>query len=700
MLTSTNRSNTNGALKRSNHYDYMSDFMSVNGDLFELDESFIAQYKDKKPNFGYNGLGEFVFYRTYSRLKSNGSKESFLEVLQRVVEGCYEIQRRHCRKIHIPWDYDKAQVSAQEMFERMWQFKFLPPGRGLWCMGTPFMFEKGGAALNNCGLVSTKDIAVDPAEPFCFLMDMEMLGVGIGFDTKGKDIVRIVKPANSYTEFIIPDSREGWVESVRMIIDSYTKRPELGKVELDYSKVRPAGMPIRGFGGFASGPAVLMDLHKILIRFFEARILQLMTSRDIVDLMNIIGAAVVAGNVRRTSEVAFGDADDLLYAEMKDYRKYPKECEDYRWASNNSVFVEVGHDYTKLAKQTSLNGEPGYAWLDNMRDFGRLIDGKHPGIDGRVAGANPCLEQSLEPYELCCLCETFPANHDSADDFLRTLKFAYLYAKTVTLLPTHNARTNSVMLRNRRIGLSQSGIIQAFQKFGRRQVLRDFCDTGYQEICRWDKIYSEWLCVPQSIKKTSVKPSGTVSLLCQAWPGIHHQEALSYWRRVRIAKDSPLVRCLIDAGYEVEPVITDPNRTVVVKFGIVEDQDLRPVSDVSVWEQVANVVDYQTYWADNQPSCTIKFKPEEASQIPIILQVFEDRLKAISFLPLRDHGYKQAPYEPASREEVEAYNARLRPIDYSGWIGDADSSVVKFCDGDTCQIEPLQFKQELSEMNC
>src|SRR3972149_621382 len=163
MLTATRitKVNTNGVKRSQNHYDYMSDFMSVNGDQFELDESFVAQYKGKKPNFGYNGLGEFVFYRTYSRLKSDGSKESFLEVLKRVVEGCYEIQRRHCRKIHIPWDYDKAQVSAQEMFERMWQFKFLPPGRGLWCMGTPFMFEKGGAALNNCFAGETEIITRD-----------------------------------------------------------------------------------------------------------------------------------------------------------------------------------------------------------------------------------------------------------------------------------------------------------------------------------------------------------------------------------------------------------------------------------------------------------------------------------------------------------------------------------------------------------
>ena len=130
---------------------YFGHIRHTNGDIqFKLDALFLSTYANKKPNFGFNGMGEFVFYRTYSRLKEDGTKESFLDTLRRVVEGCYEIQRRHCRKIHIPWDYDKAQASAQEMFQRMWEFKFLPPGRGMWMMGTKFMWERGSAALNNC----------------------------------------------------------------------------------------------------------------------------------------------------------------------------------------------------------------------------------------------------------------------------------------------------------------------------------------------------------------------------------------------------------------------------------------------------------------------------------------------------------------------------------------------------------------------
>jgi len=716
--------------------EYFGHIQINNDKHFSLDDKFISEYKDKKPNFGFNGLGEFVYYRTYSRLKEDGTKERFLETLKRVVEGCYEIQRRHCKKMHIPWDYVKAQKSAQEMFVRMWEFKFLPPGRGLWMMGTDFMWQRGSAALNNCGFVSTDDsIESDPAEPFCFLMDMSMLGVGVGFDTKGAGKIHISKPSDKPNVYQIQDSREGWVDSIRVLIWSYTKHTDKGIVNFDYSLIRSPGSDIKGFGGKASGPSILQELHDLIRDHLEKRVGQVLSSVDITDLMNYIGRCVVAGNVRRTAEIAFGEPDDENYCSMKnplatleesDYGKFfdatsklyslnksKATLDDFknddgeyiisierllpaietwnalnhhRWSSNNSIFAYVGMDYKFIGEQIASNGEPGLMWLNNMRDYGRMIDGKQPGIDGRVKGGNPCLEQSLESYELCNLVETFPANHSDADDYMRTLKFAYLYAKTVTLLPTHNPRTNQVTLRNRRIGLSQSGIVQAFAKFGRRKLINDFCDAGYNEIRRWDQVYSEWLCIQNSIKVTSVKPSGTVSLVAGATPGIHYPEASTYWRRARLAKDSPLVKILSDAGFHIEPDLKDKDRTVVVTFGI-SDERVKPVEEVSMWEQMVNVVDYQRYWADNQVSCTIKFKPEESAEIARILETFEDQLKGISFLPLSNHGYAQAPYEACTPEEVTEYNSKIKDTDYSDFTGqDAEATGAKFCDSDKCTV--------------
>lgn len=708
---------------------YFGDPKAVNGDGFHLEDSFIKKYLGQKPKFGFNGLGEFVFYRTYSRVMPGGAKETFLDTLRRVVEGCYEIQRRHCRRLHIPWTYEKALDSAYEMFQRMWDFKFLPPGRGLWMMGTEFMWERGSAALNNCGFVSTDDaIESDPAEPFCFLMDMSMLGVGVGFDTRGAGKIKIEKPADKELVYTIHDSREGWVDSVRVLIRSYTTKSHHGVVRYNYDEIRPAGSDINGFGGKASGPGILVELHELLREHLDNRVGKRLTSVDITDLMNYVGRCVVAGNVRRTAEIAFGDADDVGYCTMKNptislrsedmlewtritSEKFAKDIyvvtpadflnsnipperlipaigtwnalNHHRWASNNSIFAKIGMNYDAVGRQIAVNGEPGLMWLANMQDYGRMIDGRQPGIDGRVKGGNPCLEQSLESYELCNLVETFPANHDDADDYMRTLKFAYLYAKTVTLLPTHNQRTNQVTLRNRRIGLSQSGIVQAFAKFGKRTVLSDFCDAGYNEIRRWDEVYSEWLCVQKSIKVTSVKPSGTVSLVAGATPGIHHPEASTYWRRVRVAKDSILIDILRAAGFHIEPLWTDADRTMVVKFAI-SDERVRPVEKITIWEQMQNAVDYQRYWADNQVSCTIKFQRHEIHEIARVLETYEDQLKGISFLPHEDHGYQQAPYEPCTPEEVVDYNKNIKDADYRDYLMEAVGS--HYCDNDKCSV--------------
>jgi hypothetical protein len=343
-------------------------------------------------------------------------------------------------------------------------------------------------------------------------------------------------------------------------------------------------------------------------------------------------------------------------------------------------------DYTKSAESVAVNGEPGFAWLENMQAYGRMKD-PADWKDRRVRGGNPCLEQSLEPYELCCLVETFPAKHKDYWDFQRTLKFAYLYAKAVTLVPTHWTETNDVIKRNRRIGTSQSGIQEAILRVGRRKYLDEYCDRAYNYINYLDQKYSEWLGIPLSIKKTSVKPSGTVSLVAGSLPGIHYAKAESYYRLVRVSNTSNLLPILEAANYRIEPAVSDPLRTSVIYFPVLHDIGTISDKDVSIWEQFANAVDLQHYWADNQVSITISFQPHEKNQIARALSCFDTRLKGVSLLPLEDHGYAQAPYTQAPREEIEAYAAILRPLDFSSLTNEGENSDAnKFCDGDACLI--------------
>ena len=187
---------------------------------FKLSENFINKYKRRKAPFGFNGLGELVYMRTYSRIKEDGKNERWWETVQRVVEGTYTMQKNWIDSHQLGWNPWQAQASAQDMYERIFTMKFLPPGRGLWAMGTAVTEEKGlYAALNNCAFVSTSTLKEDYAKPFCFLMDASMLGVGVGFDTKGAGeiVIKGVDEDRDEQTYEIPDTREGWVESLKLL---------------------------------------------------------------------------------------------------------------------------------------------------------------------------------------------------------------------------------------------------------------------------------------------------------------------------------------------------------------------------------------------------------------------------------------------------------------------------------------------------
>ncbi|MHA1680965.1 MAG: fused protease/ribonucleoside-triphosphate reductase [Promethearchaeota archaeon] len=647
---------------------------------FFLDEGFIRQYRGKQPAWG--PLGYITYKRTYSRVKDDGTKEEFWETVRRVVEGCYSIQKTHCNSLEIPWDPEKAQKSAQRMFEKIWEFKFLPPGRGLWIMGTDFVRRHGSMALNNCGFISTKNLPLIKTKPFEFMMDALMLGVGVGFDTKGAGTVTITKPAEGSYLYVVPDSREGWVEGLKRLLLAFFSGAQVP--EFDYSLVRPKGEPIRGFGGTASGPEPLDAMFNSVKALLASRIGEVIRSTDIVDIMNFIGKCVVAGNVRRSAQIALGSPDDGEYISMKDPAKHSEELMDRRWASNNSVIVEpdVGQDYTSIAESIIKNGEPGIVWLKNAQQYSRM-NGEPDWKDKNVVGVNPCGEQSLESSELCCLVETFPSMNESYEEFEETLKYAYLYAKSVTLMRTHWKETNAIMLKNRRIGTSMTGIIDAFVKHGRREALR-WCQAGYDFLRELDAEYSNWLCVPRSVKITTVKPSGTTSLLPGVSPGIHYPHSEYYIRRIRMSRDSTLIPLVKEAGYKVEADLTSDGHTMVVEFPVHEENFQAGKRDVSMEMQIMNAIDLQKYWSDNQVSITVSFKQDEGSRIKDVLQMCEDKLKSVSFLPLSDHGYQQAPYETITKEQYDEMVSVLKPLNLNKY--DEQAAGVHGCDSDHCEF--------------
>jgi len=646
---------------------------------FRLSDTFIEPYKNKEVPWG--PLGYVTFKRTYARRLSEFDSEAtgteeWWQTCRRVIEGMFNMQKQHVFLLGLEWIDNKAQTTAKEAYERLFNLKWTPPGRGLWMMGTKFIEERTAAGLFNCAFRSTKDLPYKGGYLFAWMMDALMVGIGVGFDTEGAGSIDIREPHYTNDVHIIDDSREGWVDSVHMLLDGFFFGQKIPR--FDYSAIRPEGAPIHGFGGTSSGSGPLKELHENLAELYSSKIGETITSVDIVDTENLIGRCVVAGNVRRSAALAMGRHDDRHYLKMKNDQE---KLYHHRWGSNNSLNAVVGMDYTWHAKQSQKNGEPGYIWLNNARTRGRFKDEERYD-DINVAGFNPCVEQQLEDAELCCLVETFPAKHDNYEDYQRTLKIAYLYGKTITLSNTHWPETNAKMLKNRRIGLSQSGVVQAFNKFGRREMY-EWCDRAYSYVQSLDEEYSNWLCIPKSVRTTSIKPSGTVSLLNGSSPGIHFPENEYYIRRIRFSKDSKLLDTLRDAGYNIEDDSYSPN-TVCVEFPVHEPYFYKGKKDVSIWEQLEIAAQYQHYWADNSVSVTITFKPEEANQIKDALEMYETRLKAVSFLKYEETGYVQAPYEPITKEKYEELIKDVRTI--QRFDVEQQGSGTKFCDGQYCEI--------------
>jgi len=640
---------------------------------FELDEEFLAPYGDRPVPWGFGALSWVVYQRTYSR-----HGEQWWQTCRRVIEGMFTVQRVHCLSRGLPWDEQRARRDAEEAYRRLWRFQWTPPGRGLWIMGTRFLYERGGAALNNCGFVSTKDLGSDFAGPFLWMFRMSMLGVGVGFDTAGKGQVTIRRPQRTDAPHVIGDSREGWTEALERLLNAYVGRATLPS-KWDTSQIRPKGAPLKSFGGMASGPAPLEAMLRDLGTLLDAYEGRPADARLIVDAMNLAGRCVVAGGIRRSAQIAFGDADDAQFLALKDDAE---KVRAYRWVSNNSIFATRGMDYGPALRHTVRHGEPGFFWLANARRFGRLADGPNER-DGPAAGSNPCVEQTLWDRELCCLVETYPAHHETWDDYRRTLALAYQYAKTVTLVATDDAATNEVMLRNRRIGCSMTGIVQAINRFGERPFL-EMCDRAYAAVRQWDREWAAAWDVPRSIKMTSVKPSGTVSLLAGATPGVHWDHAPYYLRRIRVVEGHPLVEMCRQAGYDVEPDAYSDN-TMTVAFPVHVPYAGRRKADVPLREKVDLAARMQEVWSDNQVSCTAEFDPDsEADELPGLLREYEDRLKAMVFMPARGHGYPQPPYEEISQAEYEKRVAKLKPL--AGALPHEHELEARYCEGPTCEI--------------
>ena len=272
-----------------------------------------------------------------------------------------------------------------------------------------------------------------------------------------------------------------------------------------------------------------------------------------------------------------------------------------------------------------------------------------------------CAEQSLEPYETCCLSEVFLPNIDSKEELLDVLEYTYRINKHSLMLKSHQPETNDVVHKNMRMGIGMTGILQATEE------QRSWLSDAYEHIRAYDLKYSEENDMPVSIKLTTVKPSGTLSLLPGVTPGIHPAYATYMKRRIRMASDHPLVNICKNHGYHVEFSRnfdgSEDYGTVVVTFPFAYPEGTKVAAEMSAIDQLNEVRRMQTEWSDNSVSCTVYYKLEELPEIKKYLKkYYKDFHKSLSFLLHSDHGFDQAPLEEISKEEFETLTKNTRII--------------------------------------
>lgn len=777
-----------------------------------LTEEFLEEYKNKHPEWGFNGLGYIVYKRTYSRKINEDLTEEWWQTVARCINGAQKIGAKYTKR------------EAEKLFDYIFNLKCNFAGRMLWQLGTATVDRFGANSLLNCWFCKLND-----PKAFLFLFENLMLGGGVGFSIRREDVhelprikrgVEITHDLNEAgvptkdADFIVPDSREGWIRLLEKVLDAYFVT---GK-GFSYSTIliRPEGETIKGFGGTASGPKILIEGIKKISSVLSSRKGKKLRSIDALDICNIIGSIVVAGNVRRSAEIAIGDPDDYLYLKAKNWSE--GNIPNWRAMSNNTIYCDdFSHASEDFWAGYNGNGEPyGLFNLPLSQDYGRIKDGIlsendiYPTDVDDCEGTNPCVrgdtiiktkdglfkiqesvgqkvvwngyewsevevrktgenqhcylvvmesgkqlsctdyhnwyvwedgekvklqtkdlevgmvtahaeeesisfivddgfhdvycftdkkrglgwfngivtaqcgEISLSNYECCNLSEMYLNNLSSKEEMIEASRLMFKTQKAICLMPFIHDETNKIVHKNLRIGMGITGVCQSLDKL-------DWLDEVYQSLRKFDKELSkEWGC-NESIKITTVKPSGTLSLLGGSTPGVHPAFSEKYIRRVRMSSNDKLVEFCQQIGYKTEYAVNfdgSLNRdTIIVEFPCDAGQNSVLAKNVSAIKQLEIVKKIQSDWADNAVSVTVYYKMEELEEIKQWLkESYKDNIKSVSFLLHSDHGFKQAPYEEIDNETYDSIRDGIKPIELVKDISGDNLEGVE-CEGGACPIK-------------
>lgn len=657
----------------------------------KLDASFLSPFKFESPNWG--PVGYVTMKRTYPR-KIDDSCECTIGLnpdcpaTTHRVEDWWELCKRCVEFLGLRGAFTKEELETLYIY--WFRLKGMGAGRHLWQLGTRAVERIGADSLQNCWFVAAQELRA-----FVFTMDQLMLGGGVGFSVQGRHVWKlppvkfspVIQRVETFDcDFIVPDNREGWCRLLEQVFESFFThgRP----LRYNVRNLRAKGTRIKTFGGTASGGEILVECIQNIATVIRAAHGRQLTSIECLDIFNLIAHCVVAGNVRRSAQIAIGDCFDQKFLDAKQWQK--GNVPNWRARSNNSTACD---EFRSLLESfwDNYNGEGEPTGLVNvglLKSHGRLIDGIGYRPDSKVEGVNPCGEIGLEPYESCLLLETFLPNV-TPDEFHVIAGLLCKAGKTVSCIPHAQPETRAIVDRNHRMGIGVTGYLQS-------DYVGDYrlFDSVYRHIEKTDREYSKLMGVSPSNKLTTVKPSGTLSLLPGCTSGCHPEFGRFFIRRIEFAANNPLLDLCRDHGFWIEPKLNNDGsrdlRTMVVEFPCKAANENTPIaSELTAIQQMEHQEFLQTWWADNAVSCTVVYSIEELEAIKRRLRErYDSSVKTICFLLRGDEsGFKQMPFEEIDKEEYLALEAQMKPIRSELEMGLTGDDASSDCKGGTCPVK-------------
>ena len=611
----------------------------------------------------------FIHLSRYARWDyDQRRRETWEETIDRYFNFFKEHLKENC-------GYELTDKETKEIRKAVIELDVMPSMRCLMTSGEALKREN--VAGYNCSYVK-----VDSPRSFDEILYILMNGTGVGFSVEEEYVNKLPSVAEEFYDtesvIVVRDSKLGWAKALKELYGMLW----MGQVPTwDLSKVRPAGTPLKTFGGRASGPEPLEDLFKFSINIFKNAAGRKLRPVEAHDLVCKIAEIVVVGGVRRSALISLSNLGDreMRYAKSGNWW----ETNVQRALANNSVNYKEKPDVGTFMREwlslyDSKSGERGiYNSMSAKRTTEKLNQEKDKdgqNIIRRDAredfGTNPCSEIILRSREFCNLTECVVRGRDDVKSLKKKVRFATIlgtWQSTLTNFKYLTGEWKRNCNEERLLGVSLTGIMDNADTNGSTGGLDGRLRELRKEAIKTNKEWSEKLGIPQSAAITCVKPSGTVSQLVDSASGIHARHNPYYIRTVRGDNKDPITKFMKDQGFPSEPDVTKPNHTTVFSFpmkspdGAVCRQDMTALEQLELWKT------YQEHWCEHKPSVTISVKEDEwVDTASWVYNNFDD-ISGISFLPFSDHTYKQAPYQDCSEEEYqELYSKMPKNVDWTG----------------------------------